>query len=355
MKRIVLCCDGTWNQADQESNGIPSPSNVVRIAYRLAKQDGATPQVIYYDQGVGTGNLVDRFAGGAFGEGLDTHIYDAYRFMIANYEVGDEIYLFGFSRGAFTARCIGGMIRKCGVLKREAVDRYHEALELYHSDHRPDDPPSVGFRTESSLAGDAPIPIEFIGVWDTVGALGIPVRALNRGKYEFHDTELSKSVKRAAHALAIDEHRGPFEPTLWSYIPKEGQTVEQVWFCGAHSDVGGGYLEHDLSDVALEWMIGRAKAAGLAFDEAAMAPGRLHPNPEGTLHNSRKAFYLIMAGLDRPIGLAAEDPKNPKAARAPDPTQSVHDSVRERWDSIPSYRPPQLLAYFKRSGDPRGG
>lgn len=355
MKRIVLCCDGTWNAADQESEGVPSPTNVVRIAYRIAKRDGATPQVIYYGQGVGTGNVIDRFTGGAFGEGLEANIYDAYRFLVANYEPGDELYLFGFSRGAFTARSIGGMIRKCGILKRESIVRYHQALELYHSDHRPTDPAAIAFRTESSLTGDAGTPIKFVGVWDTVGALGIPVRGLQRGKFEFHDTELSGSVERAAHALAIDEHRGPFQPTLWSYVPKPGQTVEQAWFCGAHSDVGGGYAEHGLSDLALEWMIDRAKAAGLAFDPAAMAPERLKPDPQAAIHNSRKGVYRVMPGFDRPIGLAAKDP-DAAAGEAPgaDPTQSVHDSVRQRWDADTSYRPAPVHDYFKRSGDPRG-
>src|SRR6267143_3690566 len=131
MKRLVLCCDGTWNSADQERNGVPSPTNVVKIAYRIAKRDGATLQVIYYDQGVGTGNFFDRLTGGAFGDGVEANIYDAYLVLIGNYEPGDEIYLFGFSRGAYTVRSIGGMIRKCGILARPYVEHYHAAIELY--------------------------------------------------------------------------------------------------------------------------------------------------------------------------------------------------------------------------------
>lgn len=107
MKRLILCCDGTWNRADQERNGTPCPTNVVKFAFRLAKRapDG-TLQIVFYDQGVGTGNLLDQYSGGAFGHGLEENILDAYRFLIGNYEEGDEIYLFGFSRGAFTARSI---------------------------------------------------------------------------------------------------------------------------------------------------------------------------------------------------------------------------------------------------------
>ncbi|MDF3010573.1 MAG: hypothetical protein K0S03_1369, partial [Burkholderiales bacterium] len=221
MKRLILCCDGTWNSADQERNGTPCPTNVVKLGYRVAKRDGDIPQLIYYDQGVGTGNTLDRASGGAFGDGLEENIHDAYRFLVANYEPGDELYLFGFSRGAFTVRSIGGMIRKCGILERP-----------------------MQFRKSCSLIHEEPIPIRMIGVWDTVGSLGIPLRGLRwltRREHQFHDTELSGSVQVACHALAIDERRAPFAPTLWDYKPKPGQQVEQVWFCGAHSDVGGGY------------------------------------------------------------------------------------------------------------------
>src|SRR4051812_2972228 len=110
MKRIVLCCDGTWNRADAVKEGEATPSNVVRAAYLVAKAASGGPQVVWYDQGVGTGNSLDRISGGAFGSGLDDHIFEAYRFLIANYEFGDELYFFGFSRGAFTARSIAGMI-----------------------------------------------------------------------------------------------------------------------------------------------------------------------------------------------------------------------------------------------------
>jgi uncharacterized protein (DUF2235 family) len=315
--------------------------------------------VTYYGQGVGTGNVVDRFSGGAFGRGLEENIHDAYRFLIANYEPGDEIYIFGFSRGAYTARSLGGMIRKCGVLKREAVGEYHNALELYRSAAvKADDPPALAFREKHSLCGREPVAIQLIGVWDTVGALGIPLRGLRwvtRKDYQFHDTELSQSVKFAYHALAIDEHRGPFEPTLWMAKAKPGQTIEQVWFCGAHSDVGGGYPERGLSDLALDWMIAKARGAGLAFDAPAMAALPLHPNHRETIHDSKKGVYNVTRGLDRPIGLASPgtgDP--PDAAGKNDPTQSLHPSVLKRWDEDASYRPKSLREYFQRIGDPRG-
>ena len=356
MKRLILCCDGTWNKADQEDNGVPCPTNVVKIGYRVAKRDGTTPQIVYYDQGVGSGNILDRYTGGAFGEGLEDNIHDAYRFLIANYEPGDELFLFGFSRGAFTARSIGGMVRKCGVLGREFIQHYRDAIALYRSEHRPTDPAAVKFRKDYSVSKDD-IKIKCIGVWDTVGALGIPLRglrSLTRGKHQFHDTELSGVVENAYHALAIDERRMPFEPTLWMYKPKPGQTIEQVWFCGVHSDVGGGYPEHGLSDITLDWMIGKAKSTGLAFDNSAMQAHPLEPDPCAELHNSKTGLYRLTAGVDRAIGWTIKNPDASDAAKRDDPTQSVHNSVRTRWDNDPKYRPPALRDYFKKTGDSRG-
>src|SRR5262245_5298901 len=342
MKRLVVCLDGTWNRADQ-----PTPTNVVMSVVRAAKRDGETVQIGYYDQGVGTGNVLDRLLGGAFGDGLDANINDAYRFLIGNYELGDELFLFGFSRGAYTARSLAGMIRKCGILKRSSAREYRAAVELYRNAEHPDDPGPTAFREQHSVAGVGPLDIRFIGVWDTVGALGIPFRALRkqtRQRYQFHDTELSGSVKFAYHALAVDEHRGSFAPTLWLYKPKPGQTIEQVWFCGSHSDVGGGYDERGLSDIALTWMLKKAHATGLELDRDAMAAYPLHPDARAGVHNSKTGLFLLMQGLDRSIGLAAE---------GLDPTQSLHESVRERWDTDPTYRPPSLAAYFKLVGDPR--
>ena len=344
MKRLILCCDGTWNRADQENKGKPCPTNVIKIAYRLCKHatDG-TQQLIYYDQGVGTGDWLDKIEGGATGAGLEDNIHDAYIFLLANYEVGDEIYLIGFSRGAFTARSIGGMIRKCGILKREFVQEYPNAEKMYHDANvHPNDQQAVDFRGNFGLENDTPI--QMVGVWDTVGALGIPLRGLrahNRKEFEFHDTELSGTVKFAFHALAVDEHRTPFQPSVWDYKPKPGQTVEQVWFAGVHSDVGGGYDDPSLSDIALGWMIDRAKTAGLEFDAGVMNAHQLHPNPAGKQHDSMTLFYRVEGVLERPIGVN-------------DPTQSLHPSVIARWDANADYRPKNVRDYFLRIGDPRG-
>lgn len=362
MKRLIVCCDGTWNSADQEHEGKPCPTNIIKLAYRLAKRDGDVLQILYYDQGVGTGNWVDKYVGGAVGKGLDDNIFDAYRFLIANYEVGDEIYLFGFSRGAYTARSIGGMLRKCGIIRRETVDQYRPALDLYlEQEVTPGSDRAKKFRSDFAVADETPI--QCIGVFDTVGALGIPVRGLrllSKGKYEFHDTELSGSVKYAFHALAIDELRKAFQPTLWSDEVKPGQTVEQVWFTGVHTDVGGGYGEHELSDISLDWMMGRATKAGLKFEPSVLAARPVDATKfNGQIHDSKTGVYNLQPAFDRPIGLAMRNDRDPKKrvtaeAKQPDPRQTVHPSVLRRWDADPKYRPPQLREYFKRQGEPRG-
>ena len=344
MKRIVICCDGTWNHADQENAGKPCPTNVIKIAYRLSKRaaDG-TEQIIYYDQGVGTGDAEDKLLGGATGAGLEQNIHDSYIFLMANYEPGDEIYIFGFSRGAFTARSIGGMIHKCGIIKRECVEQYLPAEKLYHNaEVKADAAAAKQFRTDFSIDGAVDTPVKMIGVWDTVGALGIPLRglrALNRAQFQFLDTDLNPSVKFAFHALAIDEHRGPFEPTLWDTDPAPGQTVEQKWFPGVHSDVGGGYSESDLSDGPLEWMIDCAKRAGLVFDNAVMAKHTITSKPEGKIHDSMTLIYRVEGKHERPIGALK--------------TESVHPNALARWDGVSDYRPTNLRDYFKKIGDAR--
>jgi uncharacterized protein (DUF2235 family) len=349
MKKLVILCDGTWNRADQRSNGTACPTNVVKMAYRIAKRsDRDTPQVVYYHQGVGTGNALDRYTGGAFGDGLEANIYDAYRFLVANYEDGDELYIFGFSRGAFTARSIVGMIRNCGILKRESVNQYTAAVAMYHDhQHGPDDPVALEFKKTHSVCGEREVPVKFIGVWDTVGALGIPLRGLRwmtRRDYQFHDTRLSKIVEHAYHALAIDERREPFQPTLWQYTPREGQKVEQVWFAGVHSDVGGGYPETGLSDVALDWMMSKAREAGLAFDAKTLLTFALRCNFAAAAHDSRSMMYKMTKPVDRTIGLSAG---------VPDPTQSVHPTVLERWDTDRTYRPAGLREWLRGRGDAR--
>ena len=177
-----------------------------------------------------------------------------------------------------------------------------------------------------------------MGVWDTVGALGIPLQGLacltNRG-HQFHDVELSGSVHNAYQALAVDERRGPFRPSLWMHKPKEGQTIEQVWFAGVHVDVGGGYREGGLSDLTFAWMKSKAEACGLVLDGAYVSTAAA-PDPNGVLHNSRTGIYRVLPSHVRPIG-------DPGYAN-----QSLHPGLLERYRSDDGYRPSNLVDYLKR-------
>src|SRR3954447_1727196 len=271
-KRLVVCCDGTWNRADQ-----PAPTNVKKLYEAVARSDSAG-QVAKYEPGVGTRPL-EHILGGGFGVGLSRNVQECYAFIVNNYEPGDELFFFGFSRGAFTARSLAGLVRNSGILLRRDRDMVEDAYKLYRSRDPGNAPWEAGakrFRDEHACVQEPEI--TFIGVWDTVGALGIPVHGLSppwlTKSFAFHDTTLSSFVKNGYHALSIDERRGPFQPTLWvkkrnadgSFEPPPaGQTVEQVWFSGVHSDVGGGYAEPDLSELPLHWLAERARACGLVL------------------------------------------------------------------------------------------
>ncbi len=218
-KRIVICCDGTWNRPEQ-----PVPSNVVRTARAVLPtgRDGVS-QVVFYDEGVGTGNRIDRLLGGAFGDGLVRNIADAYRFLVHNYAAGDELFLFGFSRGAYTARSLAGLLRNSGLLHKAHADRFTAAFDLYR---RQDAPPSSPEAQAFRAAHSREVGVHFLGVWDTVGSLGIPLRGLRyltMRRHQFHDVELSGSMRNAFQALAVDERRFPFARPSGSPSPRRAR------------------------------------------------------------------------------------------------------------------------------------
>jgi uncharacterized protein (DUF2235 family) len=292
-KNIALCFDGTWDepvgneltQSSQTEDGQtenPKNTNVVKLN-RLIGQNGPD-QVTLYFNGVGT-EWYDHVSGGITGAGLDNRIKLGYQHLAENYEPGDRIFLFGFSRGAYTARSLGGMIRKCGILRRENLPNLDTAFDLYRKrDETPDSAEAIQFRQDNSYDPA----IYFIGVWDTVGALGIPLKAfkgIDNKLCGFHDTSLSSIIKYGFHALAIDENRKQFAPTLWTGQPALGQTIEQRWFAGAHSNVGGGYADDGLSNIALAWMYQKAAACGLR-----LAPLPFKPNFQGSIHDSYAEF-----------------------------------------------------------------
>jgi len=326
MKRIVICCDGTWN--DPETRRV---TNVVKLARAIlpVAGDGVT-QVVFYDWGVGTGGRFDRISGGAFGRGLDRNIQDVYRFLVHNHARHDQIFLIGFSRGAYTARSTAGFIRNCGILKKKHASMIPEAYELYRSKSRPASVKSTRFRREFSRESR----IKLLGVWDTVGALGVPLRMFKRfnaSRYSFHDTKLSRSIEHAYHALAIDEKRKPFKPTLWTTRPSKTQIAQQVWFAGVHADVGGGYPEDGLANVAFHWLADKVQRCGL--DLARDYLRRFKPDPTDRLHNSMTPLYRAMGRHVRPIGYLRRG------------NEAVHPSVLGRRDAL-GYRPENLIEYL---------
>ena len=337
-KRLIVCFDGTWNRPDNNSDVTKRvETNVVRLYDSIvqgALPDGAV-QTKWYDTGVGT-NWYDRVAGGAFGFGLDQKIQDGYQWLVDCYpdpDPGDyEVFVFGFSRGAYTARSLVGMIRNVGLLLPTNSHRVGEAYTIYRNrDPSADTDEAKTFRERYSR----PITIKFLGVWDTVGALGIPLPALqwlNAKAYAFHDTELSGIVENAAHAVAIDEHRIDYQAALWDPIAKAGQTVEQRWFVGAHADVGGGYDSRLLSDIALAWMQGKAAGAGLVIDPAEI-PAITKANCMDALHDSYGDFIhgeyaRTHAPYYRTMQIGAGG------------NEELDQSAIDRRDAGPSYRPP---------------
>ena len=343
MKKLAIFCDGTWNTPDTAENGKLCQTNVVKMANALSSKslDGME-QRLYYDTGVGSeGGWLKRIYDGATGTGITENILQAYRFIIKNYEKGDELFFFGFSRGAFTVRSLSGLIRNSGILKREHIDQVRTAYRIYKSrkpEHQPREVESSLFR--KTFAVEETTKIKFIGVWDTVGALGNPLflHGILSRRNEFHDTGLSTRISNAYHALAIDEKRKNFEATLWRQQPNSGnQVLEQVWFPGVHSDVGGGYpaSENGLSDIALQWMLEKAKGCNLNFEKLPVLP-----NPMGMMHESYVGFYKLQPKLFRPMDRVSPNEGNTN--------ESIHLSVADRYKNDPSYRPKNLVNYFKQ-------
>jgi len=346
MKRIITCSDGTWNKPGDKYEGEYVETNVQKIFEAICKRvrnerNEIIYQVKYYDEGVGAeGTAWSKMIDGATGKGIDDNIKDIYKFIVWNYEPGDELFLFGFSRGAYTARSLAGLIRNCGILKCNDLQLIDRAYDIYRDRTNealnPDGEEAKLFREKYSH----PLkPIKFIGVWDTVGALGIPVHAfqwINKNKYEFHDTTLSSLVEHAYQALAVDEHRDNFKPTLWqkSDAVKFGrvkQEMEQVWFPGVHSNIGGGYPKEGLSDVALDWMVRKAQKCGLGFDEPYLLH-RIRPNCTAKMYDSKTGLFSFLPDYTRPV------------MKTEHANEQIDDSVWERMHEYADYRPENIIS-----------
>lgn len=352
MKRLVVCCDGTWNNAEQEANGIPTPTNVFKLFNLVLDRDTENnfQQLKYYHPGVGgEGGLANKILGGVFADGLDRHICSAYHWLGSHYEEGDEIFLYGFSRGAFTARSLSGFLA-LGLLDLHNLEpdnswnRVHTAYEEgYRPQLRNHDWNESGWKL---FHDRKPCPIRFVGVWDTVGTLGIPddLEIFNlfddKAKWEFHNTNLGSHIQTARHAMAMDELRSCFSITRWSNANVHGDAVE-LWFPGAHSDVGGGYAECGLSETALEWMVEESVNAGLKVRDNFKR--LLSASATDVLHNSYKGVFAKLRS--RPRSVPALVPENKEQG-------IFHESAYERQKISPiayaPYRPTKQLEKGER-------
>ena len=383
-ERLILCFDGTWN-------ALKSHTNVSRLYAEIADASGGgARQRKYYDEGVGTGRF-DKLRGGLFGYGLDRNIRTGYAWLASQFAPdgapvpglphptagafvgGPDIYLFGFSRGAFTARSLGGLVNYLGIPK---IDRSGRGADVSLSDHetirqawdlyvncpdadarekagandarvRAHDAAVAAFRAQSHY----PVRLHFVGVWDTVGALGIPniwdsLDLRFSSKYKFHDTALGASVRNAYHAVAIDEHRLPYTPALWTSSTALNENVEQRWFPGAHSNVGGGYDDDLLPAPPLRWLAARAAHCGLAFiANGGKVPAAFDLDGREHLSPVRDSYAEFMGGAYRAArSLPGAGGRVYRRMLVPGDgiNQTVDETAFAKWRADPDYRPPNL-------------
>ena len=352
MKRLVVCADGTWKSRDDSGDA----TNVEKLcdAVLPVAEDG-TRQLARYFQGVGA-DRKDRLLGGAFGVGLSRNVQECYRWLAREWAPGDELFLFGFSRGAFTVRSLAGMLRNVGLLPADRLDRVEQAYGHYRDRDpawRPDGREAVAWRAAHSREVER---IRCLGVWDTVGSLGVPTSGplgwWSRRRWGFHDVQLSGRVEHGYHALAVDERRKPFAPTLWQADDAHAaqQHVEQVWFAGVHSNVGGGYPDCGLSDTTLWWMAGKARAAGLGLDQRSLREATDDDACEGRLYDSFSRVYRLQGPFVRPIGT----PPVTVDGRTLRTHEAVHSSTVERHRRLTApptgpYAPENLVAHLARA------
>src|ERR1043166_5019092 len=333
----VVCIDGTWNQPGQTDKDPLTkeeearPSNVARTWQALADTSLATDfyygaiaplktRVIHtglqgeivYLNGIGTTGTVRKFFEGATGTGTSERIRDAYRFLAERYQDGDRIFGFGFSRGAFAIRSLAGLIDVAGLPIRRRALKEEAMLEIYE-DYKD------GKTIDRSRYGHRPVNFDFLGLWDTVGALafgntigGFP--RLNPG-----------NVLRVAHALALDEERERFEPSYWDTPAGATTQIDEVWFSGCHTNVGGGYCDINLSNIALIWVLNAARDAGMSIDIRGLQEYDWEKSHAGARRDSYLEFYNelgLVGAIAKTFGLK----RGPRAIRA---GQRIQGSVIE--------------------------
>lgn len=358
-KRLAVFLDGTWNVVGDDTN-------VWRLKSLCAPQDSAgTLQLTYYEKGV------SGLFGGLFGDGVDRIITRAYQWLVDHYQRDDEIFIFGFSRGAYTARSLAGFIAKCGLLKaggalgvNQVYNRYRrsDARTIWDLINAPcGKPPDASPEELLLIKYSLPIHIKFVGVWDTVGDLGVPwfsLEGLRWSATRFHSTQLSDQIDFGFQALALDEHRLAFTPTLWTVkhpslpgtpSPRPLSSVEQRWFVGAHANVGGGYENDILPQVPLLWLMKKASLHGLAFREDVTLDGNeLTAQVTDSYRKFLGGIYrLVSSPYYRPIGAPPRQVRDGKEVNV---NETIDASVFARWNANDKYRPPNLADWANRYG-----
>lgn len=375
-KRIILCEDGTWLNSDNNSlkDALSIPSNITRLsrAIKSVSSDGI-PQIVYYHFGVGGSSgsfkILNRLAG-FNGDGIGEIIREGYEFVCNNYSLGDEIFLFGFSRGAYTARSIAGLIDNIGVLTKDGLpylaeiyrDVKNEHDENYRPRHPdipfPDKPPASDPAYKEQLQRRRmtilDVRIKVVGVWDTVGALGVPkvplltrlrLQSTTMHEFRFHDTALCDCVEYAFQALSLDERRASFQPCLWEKLEDNQTNLRQVWFPGAHSNIGGGYDDQQIATITFAWMVAQCQPF-LDFDldyvidqwedvedYEKQHEDRARPWSFGTIFSGVTASYAALGTMVRKPGrYTVMDPVNGKETNEPliDTREYIHPCVRAR-------------------------
>jgi uncharacterized protein (DUF2235 family) len=364
-RRLALFLDGTWNQVSDNTNVWR-----FRALFSPVSPDGCE-QRAYYSTGLGT-KFGEKVRGGMFGTGIDDAITSAYEWLMENYQPGDEIFIFGFSRGAYTARSLSGFVSKCGLLQSGAPLGVNQLFKRYRRpkqrtirdlvEARSEGKTDFTFEEAWMLKFAQAVPIKFLGVFDTVGALGVPfplLRRLRGSAYPFLNTGLRQNNEYAFHALAIDEHRKAFSPTLWTNEgatgakPRPIERTEQRWFVGAHANVGGGCFDDPLAQLPFKWLSRKAAALGLAFRDGFATEPNAATAP---ISNSYAVFmwglyrlFTLGRAYYRPIGLPPKD----EGDGVSNINETIDASVFDRWRADKTYQPPQLRAWATmKSVDP---
>ena len=334
-KRIIVCCDGTWN--DLEMRYITNVGRLVQALPSVGSSNGEdVAQLVFYDDGVGADSSgIRKLWQGSLGKGIDNLIYEAYRFISINYEDGDEICLFGFSRGAFTVRSVAGVIGRVGLVPRKYLKQVPQALDFYRTKNANE---QAQFKKDYSIKNPK---VTLLGCWDTVGALGIPdkipllpIDTILRRRYQFHDTKLGRHVERAIHAVAIDELRKEFQATLMEKELNNSTTkLIQKWFPGDHCCVGGGsWGKRGLSNRCLVWLLEQATDMGIDL------------KPDWSLlHDRTISDHSIFVPNEMTLLYSKYDRPMPEELVK---WEDIDVTARMRWVEHPDYRPSNLKKRF---------